>query len=185
MTQTLVHIEVAQCAGIAWFTVAFKCARMIDADAVTANGRRRLAFVDVNLAIRSIPSARALAVVFGGATIVTRRSILTRSQRAAAAATADVIRTNAFTILACHRLLAIGRTARFESFASFAIESGWTNAYRTVWAARSVIKTRAIIQRHSDCIATLRSACVGHTALAANALRVQRTFARTSRRILA
>lgn len=79
MTQALVDIQIAQCARVARFAVAFECARLIDANAVPTNGRRCLAFIDVDFAIRPIPAARALAIVFVGTAIVTRRSILARS----------------------------------------------------------------------------------------------------------
>lgn len=184
MAQALVHVEVAQCAGVAGLAVAPERAGMIDADAVAADGRR-LAFVDVDLAVRPVPAARALAVVFGGAAIVARGAILARSERAPAAAAAHVVRANALSVLARHRLQAVGRVARFQSFASFAIEAGRANAHGAVGAARAAVETRAIVQRDGDRVAALRSGRIRHTALAADALRVEWTFARARWRVLA
>lgn len=146
LTQAFVDIEIAQCAGVTRFAIAFECARrLIYTNAMSTNCRRRLTFVDVDFAIRTIPTGRTLAVVFVCATIMARCAILARALSTTATATANMIRTNAFTILACHRLLTICCAARFQAFASFAIITGRTNANRTVWTACAAIETCAIV----------------------------------------
>lgn len=112
---------------------------MIDANAIAANVGRA-ALVDVRLAVGAIVAARALTVIVV-AGIVTRGAIRTWSRRAGPIAV-HALWADAFIAMADHRLLAVVRIARFQSFASLALEAGRTFAHHT----RAVREAGAPIQ---------------------------------------